>query len=1426
MIECTLHLHFMRSIFSFRRWAALIFPVLICSSVPSDAQVVNLAFEKHTIISNDCGPRRTNVVTTGAAELAVTGAGCNFSRGAFAGTLKLNFPASLPNVTNFSLATPMAFSIGVKGNWTIQNRFNEQNFGQTNYLTTRVRVFGRPCDLSTTNGPPVGAGSFGVETELNCTAPFLARKEVNGFDYIVEFETEAELVYRNAATTYEALRYHIISRYRAPGGPYLFTSTNLISQTANPRFPLPTYGVTIFNQGTADLQYNVGSSVAWLKMLQSGTIARGQSASVSGTVETNNLAAGVHEGAIQITGNSPNLPVNIPIQLYLLRDSLTLLSVDPPAGTVLSPGSLVRFTGTVRADLQTAGFGDIVFSLRDDADRTVEAAVVNLRSSTGIFVTNFAIPFTTTRSVVIPSNTSNLVLVPFLRETFDGGRLANAETVTYPVVPLDELTQANPNPPLGRSVAAGIVTNFSADVTFSLRSRSEADLALRVFDQNGVLQATSVDPANPSRFLRVRRTDGRQTLRLQTEDFTIAAETTNLLVKAVLIDPIALNVLKNSQTNIYQVSGPELLALEVTQVIQNLDNAIPLYSEKTTHIRAFIQHSAPARIGDAKLHVTRNGREIEGSPLSSRYSLSTPPDAFKVRDQLESSLLFKLPAADATGTLEFSLNATNVVYQKTRGPSTDLKVKVTFEPVKKLQVKFVDIAWEGMSSNNVMSISDTLDEVAKLYSQFPINASSFAYSTGQLTVNNGAQTNLNEMLLQLTTFRAHDRCAESCGRIYYGVVKNLNVGGLAYAGGVVGTGARLVDDPEGFARHNAGHEIAHSLGLHHAVHTDSGDKKMGHCEESAPADAPDYPYSAEIDGHQVDALGPMDSGVAALVYGMDNLLQKVNSPYKIFELMSYCGNKVNRYEWVSQYSYGRIATALQERFGSVSARAAALNLAAAAEPPADFLLVRGLIDPVTGGVQWRPFSQLVRASSPEMPPAGAWELRLLNGQGALLHSVTFQPEWPVTEPLSPVARGAFVIPVPANPNYRRAEVIQNNTPVGAIQASAGPPTVRLLSPNGNENISSPTVTISWEASDPDNDPLLFTVQFSPDLGNTWETLAVDWSGRSYTLARSYLSASTMALIRVIASDGFLSAWDVSDNPFRVANQEPAGIIVSPGNGQAFAGTQTIDFESVAFDKEEGPLQGRQIQWVSDKNGPLGFGNELHRVASSLAQGQHTITLLVTDAQGAEHRSTVNITIFGAAPNNFADLAVTTEISPFEFTPGSLLTNRVRLFNHGPATVSRAEVQAILPSDFNVATFSATGGTVTRDGSIIRGTFSSLRPAAEATLLIVGSSTSEELLDFSVFITGAFIDPNPANNSASATVGAHIEPGVSIGIRRSGAEIILYWRGSAAVFDLEFTDSLVGGVWQRVPAMVTSRGDEHSVTVTSSTAARFYRLRRR
>ncbi len=93
--------------------------------------------------------------------------------------------------------------------------------------------------------------------------------------------------------------------------------------------------------------------------------------------------------------------------------------------------------------------------------------------------------------------------------------------------------------------------------------------------------------------------------------------------------------------------------------------------------------------------------------------------------------------------------------------------------------------------------------------------------------------------------------------------------------------------------------------------------------------------------------------------------------------------------------------------------------------------------------------------------------------------------------------------------------------------------------------------MTWNASDPDGNPLAYSLLYSTDNGSSWTALASALTATSYPLDFSELPGGAAARIRVQASDGFLTAQDDSDNSFTVGKKGPNVSIVSPPPGDTF-----------------------------------------------------------------------------------------------------------------------------------------------------------------------------------------------------------------------------------------------------------------------------------
>ncbi len=156
--------------------------------------------------------------------------------------------------------------------------------------------------------------------------------------------------------------------------------------------------------------------------------------------------------------------------------------------------------------------------------------------------------------------------------------------------------------------------------------------------------------------------------------------------------------------------------------------------------------------------------------------------------------------------------------------------------------------------------------------------------------------------------------------------------------------------------------------------------------------------------------------------------------------------------------------------------------------------------------------------------------------------------------------------------------MRDNAVLAARTISAHAPAITVTSPNGGEVVGD-TLTIRWNASDADGDPLLYTAQYSPDMGASWATLATDYYTTTLTVSTQTLPGSAgTSLIRITANDGVNTTTDVSDAPFTMPKHAPQ-VFIQVADGARFTPGVIIGLRGNAMDVEDAPLAGDALRWT-------------------------------------------------------------------------------------------------------------------------------------------------------------------------------------------------------------------------------------------------------
>jgi len=287
----------------------------------------------------------------------------------------------------------------------------------------------------------------------------------------------------------------------------------------------------------------------------------------------------------------------------------------------------------------------------------------------------------------------------------------------------------------------------------------------------------------------------------------------------------------------------------------------------------------------------------------------------------------------------------------------------------------------------------------------------------------------------------------------------------------------------------------------------------------------------------------------------------------------------------------------------------------------DRVLVSGIVDIPAKTAELSPltFDPNLVPTAEVMDPN--CRLVFISQLGATLGSFGFGPlegELPESH-----LRGPFCVVVDLPQETARIQLTIDGTITAEVQVTDGIPTVTVLSPNGGEQITDQLV-ISWSASDPDNNDLSYTVEFSHDNGTEWSALVVEHEVNELIVDTNCLPGGPNCLVKVTASDGWNRAEDISDAPFSITTQPPKITILDPGDGAILLHSESMQGRCTAYDPETGDItEPNAIVWTSDVDGFVGKGN---LIGFELSLGNHALSATATDPEGKSATDTVGVRV--------------------------------------------------------------------------------------------------------------------------------------------------------------------------------------------------------
>ena len=583
-----------------------------------------------------------------------------------------------------------------------------------------------------------------------------------------------------------------------------------------------------------------------------------------------------------------------------------------------------------------------------------------------------------------------------------------------------------------------------------------------------------------------------------------------------------------------------------------------------------------------------------------------------------------------------------------------------FVSVKTPRVRMVSIRTRGPDPNGPAgttrelepATADLMEQAERIASLMPIPALSYELRSYNRIVEPPPK-DLKLLLLDLLAARSNDGDTSA----YLGVMLGSTGGGRAgsipsnvavwYTSGTEATAST------GYARNRGSHEFGHVIGEHHAAYEDILGEKPGAsmltiCSalRSAGDDAVPFPYidvlrnpATRWPAPTAAFLGPM-TGLESddsRIWGFDTRFVDgphaglaVVDPADVDSVMSYCsGDPGSQHRWVDAFYHRRFRDAVNRINWDLGPDPSSAGNPAANPLAAFFGYVTSAADGTVAEVKVLPVFTFTPAAPAAAAAAGDYLLELLDGEGEVLRSVSFDAQLALADAggsgEEPASSELWAVHVVDPPDYASYRIWRGSRQLVQVERSDAAPTVAISSPGAGRSMTGDTVEFTWSGSDADGDDLSYLVQYSTDGGGSYETIAVDYESTALSVKRSSLAGSSRARIRVVASDGARSATAQSA-VFTVADNPPEVMVQSPSEGTVYGGLRSIILDAAAYDREDGSLDGSSVSWSSDIDGVIHAGAGAVIDTGDLSEGIHVLTATATDSSALSASASVTVTV--------------------------------------------------------------------------------------------------------------------------------------------------------------------------------------------------------
>jgi hypothetical protein len=205
-------------------------------------------------------------------------------------------------------------------------------------------------------------------------------------------------------------------------------------------------------------------------------------------------------------------------------------------------------------------------------------------------------------------------------------------------------------------------------------------------------------------------------------------------------------------------------------------------------------------------------------------------------------------------------------------------------------------------------------------------------------------------------------------------------------------------------------------------------------------------------------------------------------------------------------------------------------------------------------------------------------------------------------------RALFTQRLPYHRDTRRVVLLRGEHELGALLVPPHTPEFVLTHPRNRDEVDVYGVLhLRWKLAKSEEArarkaPLTYYVRYSAD-GGQWYRPGVNITETSFDLDLREMPGGDRCVSQVIATNGYQTSY-VETPPFSVPPKPPEILLATPEGPLLFA---------QGFSREDGPLVGEAIEWLTDGKNPVGTGASFD--VRHLGGRIRTLAVRVTDRRG-------------------------------------------------------------------------------------------------------------------------------------------------------------------------------------------------------------------